>query len=69
MRSRSLDLLRKLKSLESELRDKLSQLKDMGTEIAELVEDEKIDEEVQASCEFVSGVYDCISDSLKQYVN
>ena len=62
MRSRSLDLLRKLKSLESELRDKLSQLKDMDTEIAELVEDEKIDEEVQASCEFVGGVYDCISD-------
>ncbi|XP_028417499.1 uncharacterized protein LOC114541902 [Dendronephthya gigantea] len=56
-------LLKKLKSLESESKDKLSQLRNMDTEIAELLEEEKaIDQEVETSCEFVSAVYDCISD-------
>ena len=56
-------MLRKLKSIESELKDKLSRLKAMDNEIAELLEnDEAIDHEVAESCEYVSALYDCISD-------
>ena len=60
---RFIGTLKKLKSVESELKDKLSQLKDMDNEIAELLEeDEAIDHEVSESCEFVSVLYDCISE-------
>ena len=56
-------MLKKVKSVESELKDKLSLLKNMDNEIAELLEeDEAIDHEVSECCEFVTVVYDCISE-------
>ena len=51
---------RKLKSLKSNLKDKIVELKDLDREIVELIEDERIEQEVEDSCDFASAIHDCI---------
>ena len=51
---------RKLKSLKSNLKDKIVELKDLDREIVELIEDEKIEQEVEDSCDFAIAIHDCI---------
>ena len=54
--------LKKLKSLQSILRDKLAEIKGLDREIADETKEECIDQEVADSCEFASAVYECIAD-------
>jgi len=54
--------LKKLKSLQSILRDKLAEIKGLDREIADETKEESIDQEVADSCEFASFVYECIAD-------
>ena len=55
--------LKKLKSLQSTLKDNLAERKDLDRAIVELLEKEaKIDQEVSDSCDFASCIHDCIVD-------
>ncbi|XP_020601431.1 uncharacterized protein LOC110040532 [Orbicella faveolata] len=54
--------LKKLKSLQSILRDKLADIKGLDREITDETKEESIDQEVADSCEFTSSVYECIAD-------
>ena len=54
--------LRKLRSIQSILRDKLSEIKALDREIVEETREENIDQEVADSCEFATCIYDCIED-------
>ena len=54
--------LRKLSSLQSILRDELTEIKALDREIVEETREENIDQEVTDSCEFATCIYDCIED-------
>jgi len=54
--------LKKLKSLQSILCDKLAEIKGLDCEIADETKEESIDQEVADSCKFTSSVYECIAD-------
>ena len=54
--------LRKLRSLQSILRDNLTEIKALDRDIVEESREENIDQEVADSCEFTNCIYDCIED-------
>ena len=54
--------LKKLKSLQSILRDKLAEIKGLDCEIADETKEESIHQKVADSCEFALSVYECIAD-------
>ena len=55
-------VLKKLKSLQCTLLDKLSELKILDSEITDLVDETKIEEDVRNSCDFASAIQACIVD-------
>ena len=55
-------VLKKLKSLRCTLLDKLSELKILDSEIIDLVDETKIEEDVSNSCDFASAIQACIVD-------
>ena len=55
-------VLKKLKSLRCTLQDTLSELKTLDSEIVDLVDESKIEEDVSDSCDFASATQACIVD-------
>ena len=55
-------VLSKFKSLRCTLLDKLSELKILDSEIIDLVDETKIEEDASNSCDFASAIQACIVD-------
>lgn len=54
--------LKKLKSFKSTLQEKLSELKGLDQEVLEYLDESKIDEGVNDSCDLTSAIQTCIVD-------
>lgn len=51
-----------LKSIKSTLQDKLSELKGLDEQVLEYLDEAKIEEDVNDSCDFISAIQACIVD-------